>query len=80
MSATITIPAIPADWISHTGIIPAGNGYRTHVRKVLHSSQSQYHPWVIHSAYVNDRGEWAYEQGDYCETLEEAKNKWANLM
>lgn len=63
---TITLPAIPADWIAHTGVIPAGNGYRTHVKKVLHTV-SGYHPFVIHTAYEYE-GKWAYESGRYFST------------
>jgi hypothetical protein len=68
--ATITIPEIPADWISHTGIIPAGNGYRTRVKKVLHKTDG-FHPFVIHTAYEY-QGRWAYERGSYFHDLTEA--------
>lgn len=61
--SNITIPSIPADWIAHTGIIPAGNGYRTRVQKVLHSVAG-YHPYCIHTAYEYE-GKWAYENGSY---------------
>jgi hypothetical protein len=63
MSNTITIPAIPSNWLAHSGIRPAGNGYRTRVEKVLHTV-SGYHPFVIHTAYEYD-GKWAYESGRY---------------
>lgn len=57
------VPAIPSDWIAHTGIIPAGNGFRTHVRKVLHKCDG-YMPFVIHTAFESN-GKWAYERGSY---------------
>jgi hypothetical protein len=60
---SVTIPAIPSNWIAHSGVIPAGNGYRTRVQKVLHTV-SGYHPFVIHTAYEYD-GKWAYESGSY---------------
>jgi len=65
----ISIPAIPSDWILHSGVIPAGDGYRTRVKTVLHKC-SGYHPFVVHSAYEYN-GEWSYEQGTYCKTEEE---------
>ena len=68
--SNITIPAIPSTWIAHTGVIPAGNGYRTRVEKVVHTV-SGYHPFVIHTAYEYD-GAWAYEQGHYFKTEAEA--------
>jgi hypothetical protein len=60
---TLTIPSIPANWIVHTGVLPAGNGYRTRVQKVLHTVGG-YHPFCIHTAYEYN-GEWAYECGRY---------------
>jgi hypothetical protein len=66
---TITIPAIPKDWITHSGVIPAGNGYRTRVKAVLHTSTGM-HPFVVHTAYEYE-GAWAYERGTYCLTEEE---------
>jgi hypothetical protein len=64
-------PPIPADWIAHSGVIAAGNGYRTHVKTVLHkASAGSYHPFVLHTAYEYN-GAWSYEQGSYCMTKEE---------
>lgn len=60
---TISIPAIPANWIAHSGVRPAGNGYRTHVKKVLHPVDG-YHPFCIHAAYEYN-GAWEYENGRY---------------
>lgn len=67
---TISIPAIPSNWIAHTGVVPAGNGYRTRVQKVLHTV-SGYHPFCIHRAYEYE-GKWAYEYGHYFMTEAEA--------
>lgn len=75
MSNKITIPAIPSDWIAHSGVQPAGNGLRTHVKAVLHKC-SGYHPFVVHTAYEY-KGEWAYERGDYCKTEEEGIKAFA---
>lgn len=61
---TITIPSIPSNWLAHTGVIPAANGYRTRVQKVLHTVDYGYHKFVIHTAYEYN-GEWAYESGRY---------------
>jgi hypothetical protein len=69
--SNITIPSIPSNWIAHSGITPAGNGYRTHVRKVLHTVEYGYHKFVIHTAY-DDNGKWAYENGRYFETEDAA--------
>ena len=80
MPATITIPAIPTCWIAHTGILPAGDGFRTRVRKVLHSTDSEYTPYVIHQAFVNDKNEWAYSHGHYFKNIEEAKEEWAKVV
>jgi hypothetical protein len=60
---TLSIPTIPANWITHSGVLPAGNGYRTRVQKVLHTVGG-YHPFCIHTAYEYN-GEWAYECGRY---------------
>lgn len=77
MSNTTTIPSIPKTWIAHTGVIPAGNGYRTRVKKVLHTV-SGYHPFVIHTAYEYN-GEWAYECGSYFSTEEAAVTAFNKL-
>lgn len=78
MNAISIIPAIPTDWLAHSGVVPAGNGYRTHVKTVLHkASEGSYHPFVVHTAYENDIGEWAYEQGSYCFTEEEGRTIFA---
>lgn len=67
----ISIPAIPEDWILHDGVIPAGNGYRTRVKTVLHAAHAgSPHPFVVHSAYEYNGG-WSYEHGTYCLTQEE---------
>jgi uncharacterized membrane protein YjdF len=72
MSNTITIPAIPSDWIRHTGIMPADGFTRTRVDRVLHRAEG-YMPFVIHRAYVYE-GKWAYECGSYFLTEQEALN------
>jgi hypothetical protein len=57
-------------------VIPAGGGYRTHVKTVLHrASEGSYHPYVIHTAYENN-GSWSYERGIYCLDLDEAMTKY----
>jgi hypothetical protein len=68
--SNITIPAIPSNWIAHSGVLPAGNGYRTRVEKVLHTVPG-YHPFCIHLAYEYE-GKWAYESGRYFKTEDEA--------
>ena len=72
--ATTTIPAIPSDWLAHSGVIPAANGYRTRIKAVLHPCAG-YHPFVVHTAYECD-GRWAFEQGDYCKTEDEGVQKF----
>ena len=67
---TMTIPTIPADWIAYTGVIPAGNGYRTHIKRVVHKVDG-YLQFVIHTAY-DYNGEWCFEHGRYFKTEEEA--------
>ena len=76
MSNTITLPSIPTDWIAHSGIVPAGNGYRTHVKRVLHKVDG-YHKFVIHTAYEYE-GKWSYEHGRYFLTEEEALKAYIN--
>jgi hypothetical protein len=69
--ATIQVtPPIPADWITHSGAIPAGNGYRARIKAVLHKCDG-YHPFVVHAAYEYNGG-WSFEHGDYFFTVEEA--------
>jgi len=77
MSNTITIPAIPSDWLAHSGVIPAGNGRGTRICAVLHkASLESYHPFVVHAAYENN-GVWAFERGDYCMTEAEGIKAFA---
>ena len=71
----IPVPAIPADWIAHSGMVLAGNGLRTHVKAVLHKVGG-YHPYVVHTAYVSN-DEWCYERGTYCKTEEEGIKAFA---
>jgi hypothetical protein len=71
---TIQVPAIPADWIAHSGVIPAGNGLRTHVAKVLHTCDG-YMPYVIHRAFESN-GKWAYEGGQYFSDPKEAQTAY----
>ena len=68
------VPNIPSDWIAHSGIIPAGNGFRTRVAKVLHKCDG-YMPYVIHRAYEYD-GKWAYEAGSYFLDLASAQTAY----
>jgi len=75
---TITIPAIPAEWIAHSGIIPAGNGLLTHVKTVLHKSTG-YHPYVIHTASERQNA-WSYGSGKYFLTLEEATKEYREMV
>lgn len=72
---SISVPAIPSDWIAHSGVQLAGNGLRTHVKAVLHKC-SGYHPFVVHTAYEY-QGEWAYERGTYCMTEAEGIKAFA---
>jgi hypothetical protein len=48
---------------------------------VIHPSNSNYHPFVVHTAYYFDegasKGHFAYEHGNYCVTLEEAHAAFA---
>lgn len=61
--SNITIPSIPSNWIAHSGVIPAENGYKTRVKKVLHTVPG-HHSYCIHTAYEYN-GEWSYECGHY---------------
>lgn len=78
MSNSITIPTIPSNWIAHSGVIPADNGYRTHVKKVLHTVDYGYHKFVIHQAYES-YGEWSYAHGQYFLTESEALAAFENV-
>jgi hypothetical protein len=71
------IPSIPNDWITHTGILPAANGYVTRVKKVLRKVGGFY-PYAIHTAYESD-GKWNYEKGDYFPRLKEAQIEFSKF-
>lgn len=75
MNNTISFPTIPADWIIHSGVQLAGNGFITHVQAVLHKC-SGYYPFVVHTAYEHG-GEWSYGHGTYCMTLAEGTAAFA---
>lgn len=71
----IEIPVIPVSWIEHSGILLAGNGFRTCVHRVLHRVDG-YLEFAVHSAYVDDNNQWAYEGGRYFETEAGARNEF----
>jgi hypothetical protein len=68
------IPNIPKNWIRHSDI-RIENGCRPRCKVIR--PWNEITPYVVHTAYVVD-GEWAYEQGDYCFTMEQAENKYDN--
>jgi hypothetical protein len=53
---------IPSDWVDN-GDIKVSPGYRP-LCAVLHKV-SGYHGLAVHTAYVTDEGNWAYEGGQY---------------
>jgi hypothetical protein len=70
-----TSPAtLPGDWIASHKLPSAEGLYERWI--VIHPSNSNYHPYVVHRACYFDEGEskgkFAYECGDYCATIEEA--------
>jgi hypothetical protein len=70
-----TLPAaLPIEWLASKKL-PSSNGcYETWI--VIHPSNSNYHPYVVHKAWYVDEGEFAgtfaYGNGQYCKTLVEA--------
>jgi hypothetical protein len=70
---SITIPAIPSNWIAHSGIRPAGNGYVT--RCIVLHDVGGYHPFCVHEAGVYD-GKWEYQRGDYFKDEKAALNRF----
>jgi len=70
-----TLPAaLPSDWLASRKL-PSGDGsYESWI--VVHPSQSDYHPFVVHLGYYIDegayKGKFEYQHGNYCRTLEEA--------
>lgn len=71
----IEIPVIPASWIEYSGILLAGNGFRTRVNRVLHRINGHLE-FAVHGAYVDDNNQWAYEGGRYFETEAAGRNEF----
>jgi hypothetical protein len=73
-----TLPAtLPADWFASFGLPSSDGCYESFV--VIHPSNSDYHPFVVHTAsWVDDceKPFWVYRNGTYCRTLEEAKSNF----
>jgi hypothetical protein len=74
-----TLPEKPVDWIASGPIIVEQVSHP--MCAVIHRSQSDYEPFVVHTAYHNGN-EWAYVNGTYCQTLDSALKyfKKHNLM
>lgn len=62
MTTTYTVPEIPLDWVDYGDFIMR-EGMRPHCA-VLHKVGG-YHGLAVHTAYVTDDGQWAYEGGTY---------------
>ena len=78
-----TSPAtLPGDWLASRKLPSTEGMYERWI--VIHPSKSSYHPFVVHQACYYDEGEskgqFAYERGDYCQTLDEAQKKFESRM
>jgi hypothetical protein len=74
-----TSPAsLPGNWFASHKLPSADGLYERWI--VIHPSNSNYHPYAVHQACYYDegvsKGNFAYERGDYCQTLEEAQKKF----
>lgn len=70
-----TLPdALPVDWLASRKLPSTDGLYESWI--VVHPSQSNYHPFVVHLGYYIDegayKGKFEYQHGNYCKTLEEA--------
>ena len=69
---------LPGDWLASRKLESTEGMYERWI--VIHHSNSNYHPIVVHTAYYFDEGQmagtFAYEHGEYCKTLEEAQEKF----
>ena len=71
-------PSLPVDWLASRKLPSSEGSYESWM--VLHPSNSSYHPYVVHLGYYVDegdyKGQFAYQHGEYCVTLEEAQKKF----
>jgi len=75
-----TLPAsLPTDWLASQKLPSSDGSYEAWL--VIHPSNSNYHPFVVHKAWYIDEGEYKgkmeYGYGSYCATLEEARKAFA---
>jgi len=75
-------PSLPAEWVASRKLPSSDGNYESWI--VIHPSNSNYHPFVVHLGYYIDegdyKGQFEYQRGDYCQTLEEAYKKFETRM
>jgi hypothetical protein len=73
---------LPGDWFASFKLPSRDGLYERFI--VIHSADSAYDPFVVHTAAYYDEGEfkgqWVYSSGTYCRTLDRAQVVWMKAI
>ena len=73
---------LPGDWFASFKLPSRDGVYQQYL--VIHSANSTYDPFVVHTAHYVDegenKGEWVYASGTYVRTLERAQVVWLKAV